>query len=152
MTDSEIDYPGLVDEALRGVARSVMIRVADEGLPGDHHFYISFETDHPDLQMSPALREAHPEEMTIILQNQYWDLVVDEEGFEVMLRFDGEPQHLRVPWMALKSFVDPEAEFGLRFDAHQPEPAEIAEDESSEDRHQGSGDVISFEEFRNRDD
>lgn len=152
MTDSGIDYPELVDEALRGVARSVLTRVAEEGLPGDHHFYISFMTDHPDLQMSPSLRDAHPDEMTIILQNQYWDLVVDEEGFEVMLRFGGEPQYLRVPWLALKSFVDPEAEFGLRFEAHEKAPAAVAEDESPEDRQESSGDVISLEEFRNRDD
>lgn len=152
MTDSGIDYPELVDEALRGVARGVLTRVAEEGLPGDHHFYISFMTDHPDLQMSPSLRDAHPDEMTIILQNQYWDLVVDEEGFEVMLRFGGEPQYLRVPWLALKSFVDPEAEFGLRFEAHEKAPAAVAEDEIPEDRQESSGDVISLEEFRNRDD
>ena len=152
MTTSEIDYPELVDEALRSVARSVLARVAEEGLPGDHHFYISFKTDHPDLRISPSLRDSYPEEMTLILQNQYWDLVVDDKGFEVMLRFDGEPQYLWVPWLALNSFVDPEAEFGLRFDAHEPGSATVAEDESTEDRQEGSGDVISLEEFRNRDD
>ena len=152
MTDYEIDYPRLVDEALRDVARRVLARAAEEGLPGQHHFYISFHTDHPDLQLAPSLRASYPEEMTIILQNQYWDLAVDEEGFEVMLRFDGEPHHLRVPWMALKSFVDPEAEFGLRFDAHEAEPVDIAEDESPVDRPEGPGDVISLEEFRKRDD
>jgi len=152
MTDYEIDYPRLVDDALRSVARSVLARAAAEGLPGEHHFYISFHTDHPDLQMSPSLRASYPEEMTIILQNQYWDLSVDQEGFEVMLRFAGEPHHLRVPWLALKSFVDPEAEFGLRFDAHETEPVDTAEDESPDARPEGSGDVISLEEFRNRDD
>lgn len=152
MTDYEIDYPRLVDEALRDVARGVLARAAVDGLPGEHHFYISFRTDHPDLQMPPSLRASYPEEMTIILQNQFWDLAVDDEGFEVMLRFGGEPHHLRVPWMALKSFVDPEAEFGLRFDALEAEPVKTDEDESPEDHPEGPGDVISFEEFRRRDD
>ena len=152
MTDSAIDYPNLVDEALRGVARSVLTRVVEEGLPGEHHFYISFETDHPDVGLSPALRDIYPEEMTIVLQNQFWDLSVDDEGFEVMLRFDGRPQHLRIPWLALKSFVDPEAEFGLRFDSHPLELAETDEQDVGESPAQPSGDVVSLEDFRRRGD
>jgi hypothetical protein len=152
MTDSAIDYPNLVDEALRGVARTVLTRVAEEGLPGEHHFYVSFKTDHPDVGLSPALRDVYPEEMTIVLQNQFWDLSVDDEGFEVMLRFDGQPQHLRIPWLALKSFVDPEAEFGLRFDSHQPELAGADEEDTAESRPRGSGEVVSLEDFRRRDD
>ena len=152
MTSSGIDYPELVDEALRGVARTVLTRAAEEGLPGEHHFYITFKTDHPDLQMSPALYATYPDEMTIVLQNQYWDLFVDDEGFEVMLRFDGEPQHLRIPWLALRSFVDPEAEFGLRFDSNQPLPDGPVDEEDAGPRSKGSGDVVSLEEFRRRDD
>lgn len=152
MTAAEIDYPELVDEALRGVARSVLARVADEGLPGEHHFYVSFRTDHPGLQMSPILRDTYPEEMTIVLQNQFWDLLVDDEGFEVKLRFDGKPHHLKVPWQAMKSFVDPEAEFGLRFDSHRPGPEATAATDDADSEPQGPGDVVSLEEFRRRDD
>jgi hypothetical protein len=152
MTDSAIDYPKLVDEALRGVARFVLERVAETGLPGEHHFYVSFRTDHPDVGVPPALRDIYPEEMTIVLQNQFWDLSVDDEGFEVMLRFDGRPQHLRIPWLALKSFVDPEAEFGLRFDSYEPELARADEEDTGESRPQPSGDVVSLEDFRRRDD
>ena len=152
MTDSAIDYPNLVDEALRGVARTVLTRVAEEGLPGEHHFYVSFKTDHPDVGLSPELRDIYPEEMTIVLQNQFWDLSVDDEGFEVMLRFDGRPQHLRIPWLALKSFVDPEAEFGLRFDSHPLELAETDEQDVAESPARPSGDVVSLEDFRRRGD
>ena len=152
MSATEIDYPELVDQALRSVARRVLGRVAEEGLPGAHHFYISFATDHPDLSISPALRAAYPEEMTIVLQNQFWDLEVDEQGFAVMLRFAGEPQYLRVPWQALRSFVDPEAEFGLRFDTHEPQPEQTVDSETAPDQQARSGDVVSFEDFRKRDD
>jgi len=151
MTSSEIDYPELVDEALRGVARMVLERVAQEGLPGEHHFVITFYTDHPELELPASLRATFPEEMTIILQNQFWDLVVEYEAFEVSLRFDGDPHHLRVPWRALKSFVDPGAEFGLRFESHAPESDEPDPYDEPVDLLDEPGEVISLDEFRNRD-
>lgn len=152
MSSSEIDYPGLVDDALRGVARTILEQVVEDGLPGDHHFYISFETDHAEVGMSPTLRDLYPQEITIVLENQFWDLTVDEEGFGVMLRFDGRPEHLRVPWQALKSFVDPAAEFGLRFDSHDAPPESESSPASADETSGTPGDVISMEEFRNRDD
>ena len=151
MASHEIDYPDLVNQALRGVARRVLESVAVEGLPGEHHFFITLSTDHPDLELPMALRRAHPEEMTIVLQNQFWDLVVEEDAFAVTLRFDGQPQRLRIPWPAVKSFVDPAAEVGLRFES---EP--LGEDESDSQRPTSDlptepGEVVSLDEFRNRD-
>jgi hypothetical protein len=154
MTHSEIDYPALVDEALRSVARRVLERVADQGLPGDHHFFITFDTNHPDLQIPPSLRDTHPAEMTIVLQNQFWDLVVEEDGFAVSLRFSGKPHRLRIPWQALRSFVDPEAEFGLRFESEEAsgEDGETPEDEApTPSRPEVPAEVVSLDEFRRRD-
>ena len=147
----EIDYPELVDEALRSVARGVLARVAEEGLPGDHHFLITFFTDHPDLELPPSLQSTYPEEMTIVLQNQFWDLVVEDEAFEVSVRFGGDSQRLRIPWGAVRSFVDPEAEFGLRFESHAPESDEPDPDDEPVDHPDEPGEVISLDEFRNRD-
>ena len=152
MSSSEIDYHELVDLALRGVARSVLQRVAEDGLPGDHYFYISFRTNHPRIALSPELHATYPDEMTVVLQNQFWDLEVDEEGFGVMLRFGGNPQHLWVPWEALRSFVDPEAEFGLRFDSHEPGLESDTDEPESSSTESSSGELISFEEFRKRDE
>ena len=154
MTYSEIDYPVLVDEALRSVARRVLTRVADEGLPGDHHFFITFDTNHPDLQMPPALHDTYPAEMTIVLQNQFWDLVVEDDGFAVSLRFNGEPQRLRIPWQAIRSFVDPEAEFGLRFGSEGAAEADgdVADaGTTAAPSSAAPAEVVSLDEFRNRD-
>jgi len=151
MTSREIDYPELVDEALRSVAQRVLAGVAEEGLPGDHHFLITLYTDHPELQLPAPLRESYPEEMTIVLQNQFWDLVVEDEAFEVSLRFGGDPHRLRVPWRAIKSFVDPAAEFGLRFESHVPEPEEPDPDDEPVDGHDVPGEVVSLDEFRKRE-
>lgn len=146
MTSREIDYPELVDEALRSVARRVMARVAEEGLPGDHHFLITFHTDHPDLELPASLHDTYPEEMTIVLENQFWDLVVEDEAFAVSVRFGGDPQRLRIPWRAVKSFVDPAAEFGLRFES------QAAASDEPEGLPDEPGEVVSLDEFRHRDD
>ncbi len=151
MTSREIDYPELVDEALRSVARRVLEGVAEEGLPGDHHFFITFYTNHPELELPATLRATYPEEMTIVLQNQFWDLVVEQEAFEVSVRFGGDPYRLRVPWRAVKSFVDPGAEFGLRFESHAPESDEPDPYDEPVDLHDEPGEVISLDEFRKRD-
>jgi hypothetical protein len=113
---SEIDYPRLMREALLEVPRRALLRAAREGLPGDHHFYVSFRTDHPGVSLAPGLKARHPREMTIVLQHQYWDLAVGDEAFSVTLRFGGAAERLHVPFAALTAFVDPAAEFGLRFD------------------------------------
>jgi len=113
---SDLDYPLLVREALLEVPRRALLRVAREGLPGEHHFYVSFRTDHPGVSVSPGLKARHPQEMTIVLQHQYWDLAVGDEAFSVTLRFAGAPERVHVPFAALTAFADPAAEFGLRFD------------------------------------
>jgi len=117
MGDEPLEYPRLVREALLDVPRRVLRRAAREGLPGEHHFYLSFRTDHPGVSLSPALKARHPQEMTIVLQHQYWDLAVGDEAFSVTLRFAGAAERLHVPFTALTAFADPAAEFGLRFDA-----------------------------------
>lgn len=114
--ESTIDYEGLAQEAMRGVVRKVLARVAKSGLIGDHHFYISFETEAPGVTLSKRLREKYPREMTIVLQHRFWDLAVSEDRFEVKLTFDGIPERLVVPFSAIKVFFDPSVRFGLQFE------------------------------------
>lgn len=127
--DSLIPYENLVRDALRDVVRRVMIRAAETGLPGDHHFYVSFRTDAEGVQVSNALRAGYPETMTIVLQHQYEGLAADEERFSVTLRFGGVPERLTVPYTAITAFVDPAVQFGLQFEvapAKKPEPPVVA--------------------------
>jgi len=116
MAVDHIRYDLLAQEALRGVVRHVLADAAKNGLPGDHHFYISFDTSAEGVRISARLREQYPEEITIILQHQFWDLSVDEEGFEVGLSFGGVPERLVVPFAAIKGFFDPSVQFGLQFE------------------------------------
>jgi uncharacterized protein len=114
---SSIDYDALTQAALRGVVRAVLMEVAGykAGLPGEHHFYIAFNTQAPGVVMSRRLKEKYPEEMMIVLQHRFWDLAVSEEGFEVKLSFDGIPERLCIPFDALKVFFDPSVRFTLQF-------------------------------------
>lgn len=114
--ESTIDYEGLAQEAMRGVVRKVLARTAKLGLAGDHHFYISFDTEAPGVSLSRRLKEKYPQEMTIVLQHRFWDLVVSEDRFEVKLTFDGIPERLVVPFEAIKVFFDPSVRFGLQFE------------------------------------
>lgn len=111
-----IRYDLLAQEALRGVVRRVLSDVARDGLPGDHHFYVSFDPRAPGVRLSQRMREKYPEEMTIVLQHQFWDLNVSEHAFEVGLSFGGIPERLLVPFSALKGFFDPSVSFGLQFE------------------------------------
>ena len=111
-----IRYDLLTQQALRSVVRNVLGDAAKKGLPGDHHFYISFDTTADGVRMSQRLREQYPEEMTIILQHQFWDLTVTEEAFEVGLSFGGVPERLTVPFAAINGFFDPSVQFGLQFE------------------------------------
>ena len=111
-----IDYETLALEAMRGVVRTVLNRVVKTGLPGDHHFYISFATQGPGVVLSKRLKEKYPREMTIVLQHRFWDLVVSEDRFEVKLTFDGIPERLVVPFGAIKVFFDPSVRYGLQFE------------------------------------
>jgi len=111
-----IDYEALAQDAMRGVVRQVLTRTAKTGLPGDHHFYISFDTQLPGVTLSKRLREKYPEEMTIVLQHRFWDLSVTDDRFEVKLTFDGIPERLVVPFAAIKVFFDPSVRYGLQFE------------------------------------
>ncbi len=119
-----IRYDLLAQEALRGVVRRVLVDAARDGLPGDHHFYISFDTRAPGVRLSQRMREKYPEEMTIVLQHQFWDLNVTEHAFEVGLSFGGVPERLLVPFSALKGFFDPSVKFGLQFEIAEAEATE----------------------------
>lgn len=120
MATDLIRYDLLVQEALRGVVRNVLKETARNGLQGDHHFFITFKTKAPGLRLSNRMRERYPDEMTVILQHQFWDLGVTEHAFEVGLSFSNEPERLLIPFAAITSFVDPSVQFGLKFDAQDP--------------------------------
>jgi hypothetical protein len=119
MATDLIRYDVLARDALRGVLRRVLTDVAEQGLPGEHHFFITFLSTAEGVKISPRLLAQYPEEMTVILQHQFWDLTVTEDRFEVGLSFGGIPERLVVPFSAIKSFFDPSVQFGLQF-----EPAE----------------------------
>ena len=123
MATDHIRYDVLARDALRGVLRRVLADAAEHGLPGEHHFFITFLSTAEGVKLSPRLLAQYPEEMTIILQHQFWDLVVSEDRFEVGLSFGGIPERLVVPFNALKSFFDPSGQFGLQF-----EPSDDATD------------------------
>ena len=122
MATDHIRYDVLAREALRAVLRKVLSDAAAHGLPGEHHFYVTFRTDYPGVVMPPRLRTRYPQEMTIVLQHQFWDLVVHEDRFEVGLSFGGVPERLAVPFSAIKSFFDPSVQFGLQFEASETAP------------------------------
>jgi hypothetical protein len=128
----QIRYDLLTQQALRGVVRSVLTDTAKKGLPGDHHFYISFDTRAEGVRLSDRLRAQYPDEMTIILQHQFWDLKVGDEEFEVGLSFGGVPERLAVPFEAINGFFDPSVQFGLQFEEvaegeERPAPANAQE-------------------------
>lgn len=109
-------YDALVDDALRSVVRRVLTQVAEKGLPGSHHFYISFRSNDPGVSLPDYLRAKYPEEMTVVLQHQYWDLILGTDFFEVTVSFNKQQERIRVPFAALSAFVDPSVRFGLQFD------------------------------------
>jgi hypothetical protein len=126
MATDHIRYDVLARDALRGVLRRVLTDAAEHGLPGEHHFFITFLSTAEGVKLSPRLLAQYPEEMTVILQHQFWDLTVTEDRFEVGLSFGGIPERLVVPFNSIKSFFDPSVQFGLQFeaaDAAAEEPA-----------------------------
>jgi hypothetical protein len=114
--NDKFHYDALVDDALRSVVRRVLLQVAEKGLPGSHHFYISFRSTDPGVEMPEYLLAKYPEEMTIVLQHQYWDLEITEDYFEVTVSFNKMQERIHVPFKALSAFVDPSVRFGLQFD------------------------------------
>ena len=130
MATDLIRYDLLVQEALKGVVRRILVDAARDGLPGEHHFYVSFRTDHPGVRLSPRLREKYPQDMTIVLQHQYDELTIGDQAFEVGLSFSGVAERLRIPFEALTGFFDPSVQFGLKFE--QSETEEESEEEVAE--------------------
>ncbi|MEQ1705653.1 MAG: ClpXP protease specificity-enhancing factor SspB [Rickettsiales bacterium] len=160
MTKDQINYPLLIDQAMRGVVRDVLRLVQSTGLPGNHHFYVSYSTLHPGVRMSEQLRAKYPKEITIVIQHQFWDFKVEDQQFHVTLSFGGVPEKLTIPFAALTAFADPSIKFGLQFqqsemfgadsaELHQAEEA-ISSDvvfdaaASSEDK------IISLDAFRKK--
>jgi hypothetical protein len=129
MAQDHIRYDILTQDALRGVIRKVLTEVAKTGLPGEHHFFISFVTKAPGVRISQRLLEQYPADMTIVLQNQFWDLKINETAFEVGLSFDDKPETLVIPFSAIKGFFDPSVQFGLELKSSAPLPTE---DEAAE--------------------
>ncbi len=147
-------YDKMAQEALRGVIRKALDVAKKEGLPGEHHFYISFRTGAPGVSISEKLRGQYPDEMTIVLQHQFWNLDVREDGFSVDLTFNKIPETLVVPYSAVHAFFDPSVQFGLQFEVKKPEtPAAApaaAQVASSEPAPKTDGAVVSLDAFRKK--
>lgn len=124
MTTEPLRYDRMVETALRGVVRDAMREVVERGMPGEHHFYITYRTDHPGVEIPANLKAQYPDEITIVLQYQFHGLAVDEAGFEVTLSFGGRHEHLRVPFNAISAFIDPSVNFALQFQPIEEEGEE----------------------------
>ena len=124
MTQDFLEYPKMVERAMRGVVREALGVALESGLPGLHHFYITFRTRNPDVTIADRLLAQYPDEMTIVMENQYWDLVVDDDKFSITLSFGGAPETLVIPYAAITAFVDPSVKFGLQFDANTDDALE----------------------------
>lgn len=150
-----LDYDELIQEALRDVVRKTLQAVSKRGLPGNHHFYITFRTDRPDVVMPEYLREQHPDEVTVVLQHQFWDLNINDDAFSVTLSFNGHHERLTIPYGALVSFMDPSVKFGLQFtpeDAPTGTPTPPKKGDSGKEVKKGSAksdNVVTLASFRN---
>ncbi|MEQ8269197.1 MAG: ClpXP protease specificity-enhancing factor SspB [Parvibaculum sp.] len=159
MADDLMRYDLLAQDALRGVVRRALKVARDEGLPGDHHFYISIRTDAPGVEISEKLRTQYPEEMTIVLQHQFWNLEVNDERFSVELTFNKIPERLVVPFSAVQGFFDPSVQFGLQFQVQGVSAGtNVAEDKATEASKpaepapsgENAGEVVSLDAFRKK--
>ena len=152
-----IDYGNLMHRAMRGLIHEVLADVAANGLPGKHHFFITFDTQHPDVEIADWLSDRYPGEMTIVIQHWFADLETSDEGFSVTLNFGDNPEPLYIPWDAIKTFVDPSVEFGLRFEtqAHAvpaepetPPPGGDKPKPEAKPEARGAAEVVSLDKFR----
>ncbi|TGD42406.1 hypothetical protein EEB11_14080 [Pseudotabrizicola sediminis] len=145
-----IDYGNLMHRAMRSLIQSVLEDVGQNGLPGAHHFFITFDTTHPEVEMADWLKARYPAEMTIVIQHWFENLTVTDEGFTITLNFGNQPEPMVIPFDAVRTFVDPSVEFGLRFESH------VEDDEDDEDEDDGDDDpppqhdaeVVSLDKFR----
>ena len=157
MVKDLFDYPQMVQAALRGVVREALARTAREGLRGTHHFYVSFRTDVPGVVLPDYILEKYPEEMTIILQHQFWGLEVGDEEFSVTLRFQNRPEQLTIPFAAVTSFADPSVKFGLQFElpaARQGDtaalPAKVPVEEVPKTPPRQAAEIVTLDKFRKK--
>ncbi|UAB90463.1 hypothetical protein I5192_07320 [Ruegeria sp. SCSIO 43209] len=151
----DIDYGNLMHTAMRGLIKTVLTDVSETGLPGSHHFFITFDTRHEGVELADWLRERYPGEMTIVMQHWFENLEVGDDGFSITLNFGDAPEPLYIPYLAIKTFVDPSVEFGLRFESPEDEDEEIhvteeapIELEAEEAEPQHDADVVSLDSFR----
>lgn len=145
-----IDYGNLMHRAMRGLIQSVLTDVAKNGLPGDHHFFITFDTGTAGVKMAKWLNERYPGEMTLVLQHWFEDLIVTDAGFSVTLNFGNNPENITVPFDAVRTFVDPSVEFGLRFETHE---GDADEDDEGDDPDpppppKGEAQIVRLDKFR----
>ncbi len=136
---NSIDYGKLMHNAMRGLIQHVLSDVRDNGLPGAHHFFITFDTTHPDAELADWLRERYPNEMTVVMQHWFDNLVVGDDFFSITLNFGDQPENLTIPYDAILTFVDPSVEFGLRFESHD-------EDDDDDDAFEDEAEVAPFVE------
>jgi hypothetical protein len=137
MSNQTIDYPKLVEHALRYVVRDTLTLVAEHGLPGRHNIYITFKTAYPGVDIGEELKERYPSEMTIVLQHEFWGLEVGDEGFEVTLSFNNVSQRLVIPFDAITVFADPSVEFGLQFNLTDRDADDDGEDDDPSEEQEG---------------
>lgn len=155
-----IDYPQMMHDAMRGLMATLLRNIGEQGeMPGEHHFFICFDTTHPGVDIAPWLQERYPDEMTIVIQHWFDNLVVLDDRFSITLNFNNNPEPLVIPFNAIKTFVDPTVEFGLRFDENTdeidnnysedaPESPMMAIEEDEESAVKGDAEVISLDNFR----
>ena len=142
-----IDYGNLMHRAMRGLIQTVLKDVAANGLPGAHHFFVTFDTTVEGVDMAPWLRSRYPAEMTLVIQHWFENLVVTDDGFSITLNFGNQPEPLVIPFDAVRTFVDPSVEFGLRFETHDDDDDE-SEDPEDDPPPQNEAQIVSLDKFR----
>jgi len=150
----EIDYGNLMHNAMRSLIQDVLTEVKNNGLPGEHHFFITFDTNHAGVEMAPWLKDRYPTEITVVMQHWYDDLEVKDDGFSVTLNFGDTPEHLVIPYEAILTFVDPSVEFGLRFETNEEDEdtdeqkPTVSKESNKDDTKKETGQVVSLDNFR----
>ena len=150
----EIDYGNLMHNAMRSLIQDVLTEVKNNGLPGEHHFFITFDTNHAGVKMASWLKDRYPTEITVVMQHWYDDLEVKDDGFSVTLNFGDTPEHLVIPYEAILTFVDPSVEFGLRFETNEEDEdtdeqkPTVSKESIKYDTKKETGQVVSLDNFR----